>query len=205
MASVTLDVGYDAPMPGSIFTGLRCDGDRGSLTAGAIVLQPGSSDGATVTLDRADGEWQVTDAGTGIDEFLPFGIPTYATWSTWPGGTDPVPSTVSFVGVDDGETPAFTDIDDITAQAIATIDALNSQLPEFPANTRTVAVEPDGLPLIVIESDVGGDDSISGQVFYIWLQEGVDAAGSIGWAVETAYVTQVCSRGVSTPDRTLCV
>ena len=76
MARTVLEDGYDTPMPGLVFTGLRCDGDRGSLSAGSMFFQPGGVDGAIAILDRlSDGTWDVVDLGTGIAEFLPFGVP----------------------------------------------------------------------------------------------------------------------------------
>jgi len=206
MARTVLEDGYDSPMPGFVFTGLRCDGDRGSLSAGPMYLQPGGVDGAIAILDRlSDGSWDVVDLGTGIAEFLPFGVPTYATWAAWPGDTDPVPANETLRALIAPDGVEITDLLTYADQLATRLEDANAQDPEFPAEAHVVAIEPDGLPLVVVETSVGGDDSVSGQVVYVWLEETFDAAGRTGWAVEAAYVSQTCHRDVAVGEPTLCI
>ncbi len=206
MARQVLDVGFERPVPGLVFTGLRCEGDRGSLSVGSVFLQPGPPDGLIGELQRVGGGgWDVVDLGTAgvtVDEFPPFGVPSYDVWSAWPGDTEPLPAGLDLGAANE---PPTTDPAEFAARLVDIVDGATSQLPEFPAAAREVSVEPDGLPLVVIEADIGGDDSVGGQVYYVWLDESRNADGIVGWNVGTTYETQVCLRGRSTPDATLCI
>jgi len=171
-----------------------------------MYLQPGGVDGAIAILDRlSDGSWDVVDLGTGIAEFLPFGLPTNATWTAWPGDTDPVPANETLRALIASDGVEITDLPTYADQLATRLENANAQDPEFPAEAHVVAIEPDGLPLVVVETSVGGDDSVSGQVVYVWLEETFDAAGRTGWAVEAAYVSQTCHRDVAVGEPTLCI
>ena len=99
----------------------------------------------------------------------------------------------------------ITDLLTYADQLATRLEDANAQDPEFPAEAHVVAIEPDGLPLVVVETSVGGDDSVSGQVVYVWLEETFDAAGRTGWAIEAAYVSQTCHRDVAVGEPTLCI
>ncbi len=197
--------------PTLIFGALRCGADRAATTAGSVLFQPGPPDGLTTVHELADGAWVLRDSGTGIDEFPPHRNPSYATWSAWPGETAPyeppyiAPADPSIPTLDIGATltnPAPS-VDALAAAIVEHIDGLAPD-PEFPANARLVAVEPGGLPLIVAEADVGGDDSVRGEVVYVWFEPVFDQETITGYRIETTYVNQLCWRGGG-PDSPLCV
>jgi len=75
--------------------------------------------------------------------------------------------------------------------------------PEFPLNEHLVDVQPAGLPLIIAEVDIGGDDSVAGQVIYVWLEEQFDGDGPVGWQAAEVLVGEVCARGGSAGEE-LC-
>ena len=52
--------------------------------------------------------------------------------------------------------------------------------------------------------DLGGDDSVAGAVFYVWLDEQFDVSGPIGWRSTVVLVGDVCARGGSV-GRDICV
>lgn len=55
------------PSPAVALTSIRCTGDRATASVGSVLLQPGPPDGSLYLLERTNGDWTVTDAGTGID------------------------------------------------------------------------------------------------------------------------------------------
>jgi len=67
-----------------------------------------------------------------------------------------------------------------------------------------VDVQPAGLPLIIAQVDLGGDDSVFGAVFYVWLDEVIDDSGPIGWRASFVLGGDVCGRGDST-GREICI
>jgi hypothetical protein len=187
--------------PSSIVTGIGCIGDKAAVTTGSVLAQLGPPDGSIWTSLREDDEWILTDHGTGIETTIAFPIVPFDTWSSWPEST--VPGFTSFIWepiitIETQPSPdAFADA------VLATLGTLDTE-PEFPVNERIVAVQPDGLPLIVAQIEIGGDDSVDGAVIYVWLGEQFDAGGSIGWRAEAALRGWECARGESA-GRELCI
>jgi hypothetical protein len=184
----------------SIATALTCLDDKASAATAAVLLQFGPPDGLLWTALR-DPDWVITDQGTGIETFdLP--IPARSTWSTWPGDTTGRPSAywgdaIATVGVQ-------PDVATLADAILATLGPLAFD-PEFPLNERLVAVEPDGLPLIVVQVDIGGDDSLAGAAIFTWIEQVFDDSGPIGWQPDQVIVSDICARGTTVPDQELCV
>lgn len=189
-------------MPGSsIVMGIGCIDDKASLTTGSVLTQQGAPDGSIWQLLREDDVWTITDTGTGIDNPFSFPVVPFTTWSTWPEST--VPGFRSYlwepiVAIDTQPTvEAFAD------DVLVTLGTLATE-PEFPLNERLVAVQPDGLPVIIAQIDIGGDDSVAGAVIYVWLDEQFGDSGLIGWRAGEVLSGEVCARG-ETADRDLCI
>ncbi len=185
----------------SIVMGLGCIGDKAALTTGSVLTQAGSPDGSVSTALRENGTWAITDSGTGIETSLSLPIVPFDIWSTWPESThpgfrqywwDPIITIPTQPTVE-----AFAD------ELLATLATLATE-PEFPLNGRIVDLEPGGLPLIVAQVDLGGDDSVAGAVIYVWLDEQFDGSGPIGWRSTVVLVGDVCARGGSA-GRDICV
>ena len=155
--------------------------------------------GATGRFDLAcgdaDGVWSITDYGTGIEDDFSFPIAAVDTWAAWPGDTtgrpadDDTRALVDAVGVQ-------PDVATLTGQILAALESVGAG-PEFPPNPKVVSIEPDGLPLLVFQVDVGGDDSVGGQVVYVWITQVYDADGPIGWQASRVLVSSICLRGTS--------
>jgi hypothetical protein len=58
--------------------------------------------------------------------------------------------------------------------------------------------------VVVLEAELVGDDSVTGQVTYVWLDVQFNESGVVGFTVDTAYDGFECGRGI-TPDRTFCI
>ena len=183
----------------SIVGGIGCLADDASLTSGSVLLQSGPPDGSIWLAARdTDGTWSITDNGTGIDDFS-FPIAAVDTWTAWPGDTagrpaDDIQMLIDSVGVQ-------PDVTTLTDQILTALGTLGSD-PEFPPNPQVVASEPDGLPLLLIQVDVGGDDSVGGQVLFVWITQAYADGGPIGWQASQVLVSSICLRG-TTGD--LCV
>jgi hypothetical protein len=184
----------------SIVNGLGCLDDEASASTGPVLLQAGPSDGLLWSA-RRDPEWIVTDQGTGLTDSIAFPIPQRTTWSAWPGDTSGRPSSswsdaIAPIGVQ-------SDLAALADAVLAAVRPLQFD-PEFPLNERLVAVEPDGLPLIVVQVDIGGDDSVAGAVLFVWIEEAFDDDGPIGWRPSEVLVSDVCARGAPIPEGALC-
>ena len=184
----------------SIVMGIGCIDDKASLTTGSVLTQQGPPDGSIWLALREDDVWTIADRGTGIETQLSFPIAPLSTWSQWPEST--VPGFRSYwwepiVAIDTQPT-----IDAFAEELLATLGTLATD-PEFPLNERLVAVLPDGLPLVVAQVDIGGDDSVAGAVIYVWLDEDFDDSGPIGWRSGEVLTGDVCARGDSAGE--LCI
>ena len=164
--------------------GVGCLDDRASLTTGSVLLQNGPPDGS-IWLAAHDGEgaWTITDSGTGIEEDFAFPVAALDTWAAWPGDTTAIPNGCCRPDMD--VQPSVTALADETILRLRTLGTD----PEFPTNPRVLAVEPDGLPLLVFQLDIGGDDSVGGQVVHVWIRQAFDADGPIGWQVDEVLVS----------------
>jgi len=186
----------------SIVMGIGCIDDKASLTTGSVLMQEGPPDGSIwLALRDEAGIWSITDNGTGIDNAFSFPIAPMAVWENWPGSTvarfrpywwEPI------VAI-----PMQPMVEALADELLATLGPLNTD-PEWPMNERIVDVQPAGLPLIIAQVDLGGDDSVVGAVFYVWLDEVIDDSGSIGWRASFVLGGDVCGRGDST-GREICI
>ncbi len=184
----------------SIATAMTCLDDKASAATAPVLLQSGPPDGSLWTALR-DPDWEITDQGTGIEATFDVPIPARSTWSRWPGDTTGRPSAywgdaIATVGVQ----PDVATLADAIITAVAPL-AFD---PDFPLNERLVAVEPDGLALIVVQVDIGGDDSVAGAAIFTWVEEVFDQSGPIGWQPDQVIVSDICARGAPVPDRELC-
>ncbi len=183
----------------SVITGIGCIDGRASIDSGSVLTQDGPPDGSIWLAERdANGPWVVTDTGTGLDDTFSFPIVPIA---QWPESTRARPS--SYWSDPIVTIPAQPDVDTLASEVLATISTLNTD-PEFALNERLVAVRPDGLPLIIVQVDLGGDDSVIGGVIYVWLDETFDDNGPTGWQAGDVLVGNVCGRGGSA-GQDLCI
>ena len=185
----------------SIVGGIGCIDDKASLTTGSVLTQQGPPDGSIWSALRSGGVWSITDNGTGIDDDVSFPVVAFDTWSGWPEST--VPGFRSYWWEPIVAIPTQPTVDALADQLLGTVGTLGVD-PEFPLNERLVAVQPDGLPLIVAQVDVGGDDSVAGAVIYVWLDQEFDDAGPVGWRAGEVLAGEVCARGGSA-GRELCI
>lgn len=167
----------------SIATAMTCLDDKASAATAPVLLQSGPPDGSLWTALR-DPDWEITDQGTDVAVSFAQPIPSRSTWSSWPGDTTGRPSAywgdaIATVGVQ-------PDVATLADTILSTVAPLAFEA-EFPLNERLVALEPDGLPSIVVQVDIGGDDS-----------------GPIGWQPDQVLVSDICARGAPVPDRELC-
>ncbi len=181
--------------------GIGCINDKAALTTGSVLTQDGPPDGSIWTALREDGIWAITDNGTGIETTLSFPIVPIEVWSTWPEST--VPGFRSYWWEPIVAIPRQPTVDAFADELLATLGTLGTD-PEFPPNEQLVAVQPNGLPLIVAQVDIGGDDSVAGAVIYVWLDQEFDDTGPIGWRSGEVLAGEVCARGESA-GRDLCV
>jgi hypothetical protein len=184
----------------SIADGLGCLDDEASASTGPVLLQTGPPDGSLWSA-QGDPQWLITDRGTGLIDSFAFALPQRTTWSAWPGDTNGRPS--SFWGEAIARVGVQPDLATLADALLAAARPLQFD-PEFPLNERLVAVEPDGLPLIVVQVDIGGDDSVAGAVLFVWIEEVFDDAGPIGWRPAQVLVSSVCARGAPVPEGALC-
>ena len=122
-------------------------------------------------------------------------------WSTWAEST--VPGFRAYWWEPIVAIPRQPTVDAFTDELLATLGTLGTD-PEFPLNEQLVAVQPNGLPLIVAQVDIGGDDSVAGAVIYVWLDQEFDDTGPIGWRAGEVLAGEVCARSGSA-GRDLCV
>ncbi len=185
----------------NIVTGIGCIDDQASLTTGPVLTQQGPPDGSIwlASLDEA-GVWSITDNGTGIEDFS-FPVVPGSVWEAWPEST--VPGFRPFWQEPIVAIPVQPTVEAFADELIATIGSLNTD-PEFPLNERLVEVRPAGFALIIAQVDIGGDDSVAGQVIYVWLVEEFGEDGPIGWRAGEVLVGEVCARG-ETAGQDLCV
>ena len=187
--------------PSSIVTGIGCIEDRASLTTGPVLTQEGPPDGSIWLASRDDaGRWSITDNGTGIEDFS-FPVVAGSVWEAWPEST--VPGFRPFWQEPIAAIPVQPTVDAFADELLTTLATLNTD-PEFPLNERLVEIRPAELPLIIAQVDIGGDDSIAGQVIYVWLDEEFDENDPIGWQAGEVLVGEVCARG-ETAGQDLCV
>jgi hypothetical protein len=186
----------------SIVMGIGCIDDKASLTTGAVLTQDGPPDGSIWLALRENGAWSITDSGTGIDNSFSFPIAPFDTWSTWPDST--VPGFRSYWWEPIIAIPSQPTVDAFAAELLRTLGTLGFD-PEFPLNERLVAVQPGGLALIVAQVDLGGDDSVSGGVIYVWLEQAFDDNGPTGWRASAVLAGAVCARGTDSSASELCI
>jgi hypothetical protein len=187
--------------PSSIMTGIGCIGDKAAVTTGSMLTQLGPPDGSIWTWVREGDDWILTDVGTGIETTLSFPVVPFDTWSTWPEST--VPGFRSYWWEPIVAIPTQPTVDALADELLGTLATLGVD-PEFPLNERLVAVQPDGLPLIVAQVDLGGDDSVAGAVIHVWLDQQFDVTGPIGWRSGEVLAGEVCARGEAA-GRELCI
>ena len=191
----------DETQPSSIVMGIGCIGDKAALTTGSVLSQTGAPDGAIWLAVREDGVWNITDSGTSVETLLSFPIVPFDVWSTWPESTQP--GFRSYWWEPIMVLPTQPTVEAFTDELLATLGTLGTD-PEFPVNERVVAVEPGGLPLIVAQVDLGGDDSVAGAVIYVWFGEEFDDSGLVGWRPTAILTGDVCARGGSA-GREICI
>jgi hypothetical protein len=178
--SITSAIDLFRELPASsIVLGIGCIDDKASLTTGSVLTQ----------------------RGTGLETGLVFPIVAQSMWETWPEST--VPGFRANWWEPIVAIPTQPTIDAFADELLATVATLGGD-PEFPLNERIIAVEPDGLQLIVAQVDIGGDDSVVGQIIYVWLNNEFDENGPIGWSARAVLVGEVCARG-GTAGADLCV
>lgn len=188
-------------MPDSSIAGtLTCLDDRASASTGPVLLQVGPPDGSLWTAVR-DPEWLITERGTEVADSFAFPVPQRTTWSAWPGDTNGRPSRYWSDAI--APIAVQPDLATLADAVLAAVRPLQFD-PEFPLNERLVAVEPDGLPLIVVQVDIGGDDSVAGAVLFVWIEETFDDDGPTGWRPAQVLVSDICARGTPAPDGGLC-
>ena len=185
----------------SIVMGIGCIGDKAALTTGSVLTQQGPPDGSIWVALRENDVWTITDSGTGIETQLSFPIVPFSTWSSWPEST--VPGFRSHLWEPIVAIEPQPTVDAFADAVLATLGTLDTD-PEFPQNERIIAVQPDGVPLVVAQIDIGGDDSVAGAVIYVWLDEQFDDSGPIGWRAGAVLSGDVCARGES-GGRELCI
>ena len=185
----------------SVVMGLGCIGDKAAFTTGSVLTQTGSPDGSIWTALRENGTWAITDSGTDIETSLSLPIVPFDIWSTWPESTQPGFQQYWWDPII--AIPTQPTVDAFADELLATLGTLATD-PEFPLNQRIVDLEPGGLPLIVAQVDLGGDDSVAGAVIYVWLDEQFDESGPIGWRSTVVLVGDVCARSGSA-GRDICV
>ena len=186
---------------GGLVTGIGCIDDKASMTTGSVLTQDGPPDGSIWTALRENGVWEITDSGTGISDDFAFPIVPIEVWSTWPEST--LPGFRSYWSEPIVAIPTQPTVEAFADQLLATLGTLGTD-PEFPLNERLVAVQPGGLPLIVAQVDLGGDDSVAGAVIYVWLDQEFDDSGPIGWRAGEVLAGEICARSGSA-GRELCV
>ncbi len=173
----------------SIVGGIGCLDDSASLTSGSVLLQNGPPDGSIWMASREGDVWKIVESGTGIDEDFSFPLAAVDIWTAWPGDTSARPNGCCWTDV-----AVHPDVNVLAGEIILRLGTLGPD-PEFPTNPRVVEVEPDGLPLLVFQIDVGDDDSVGGQVVHVWIEEVLDADGPVGWQVDEVLVSDICLRG----------
>jgi hypothetical protein len=187
--------------PSSIVGAIGCIDDKAALTTASVLTQDGPPDGSIWTALRdQNGVWSINDYGTGIESGLTFPVVPVAVWEAWPQST--ITSFRSYWWEPIVAVPTQPTIDAFADELLATLRPLNPD-PEFPLNERIVEVQPAGLPLIVAQVDLGGDDSVVGAVLYVWLEQAFDDQGPSGWRAGHVLVGDVCGRGDSSGE--LCV
>lgn len=186
----------------SILMGIGCIDDKASLTTGSVLTQQGPPDGSIrLALRDEAGVWSITDNGTGIDNAFSFPIAPMAVWENWPGST--VARFRSYWWEPIVAIPTQPTVEALADELLATLGPLDTD-PEWPLNERLVEMQPAGLPLIIAQVDLGGDDSVVGAVFYVWLDEVFDDSGPIGWRASYLLGGDVCGRADST-GREICI
>ncbi len=177
----------------SIVMGIGCIDDAASLTTGSVLTQDGPPDGSIwlAQLD-ANGTWTITDNGTGIEADSSFPIVPQSVWEAWPEST--VPGFRSYWSEPIVAIPTQPTVDAFADDVLTTLGTLGGD-PEFPLNERLVDIQPAGLPLIIAQVELGGDDSVAGQVIYVWLDQEFDGSGPIGWRSGHVLAGEVCARG----------
>jgi len=81
--------------------------------------------------------------------------------------------------------PTQPTVEALADELLATLGTLDTD-PEWPLNERLVEMQPTGLPLIIAQVDLGGDDS-----------------GPIGWRASYVLDGDVCGRGASVGE--ICI
>lgn len=182
--------------PSSVmFPSLRCDGTDGVLGTAGVLLHNGPADPGYEIFERADraADWTHVRREPNAVAPEPYAVLPHALWSQWPGDTTAHVSNrfdVSFGGSSG----------DPAANAATVAALLDEEAdPEFPANARVLATWPqEGIPtLVVVEEDVGGDDSVVGAVHYVHVTGGPNDYRVADW-----FTSWRCGRGGG-PD--LCI
>jgi len=184
-------------------TGIGCIDDKASLVTGSVLAQQGPPDGSIwLAVRNGEGAWSITDNGTGIDEeAFSFPIVPQSVWELWPEST--VPGFRSFWWEPIVAIPTRPTVDAFADELLTTLATLDTEA-EFPLNERLVEVRPAGLPLVIAQVDIGGDDSVAGAVIYVWLDEVFDDSGPVGWRAGEVLAGEVCTRG-ETAGHDLCI
>jgi len=187
----------------SMVTGIGCIDDKASLVTGSVLAQQGPPDGSIwLAVRNGEGAWSITDNGTGIDEeAFSFPIVPQSVWELWPEST--VPGFRSFWWEPIVAIPTRPTVDAFADELLTTLATLDTEA-EFPLNERLVEVRPAGLPLVIAQVDIGGDDSVAGAVIYVWLDEVFDDSGPVGWRAGEVLAGEVCTRG-ETAGHDLCI
>lgn len=186
----------------SIVMGIGCIDDKASLTTGSVLMQEGSPDGSIwLALRDEAGIWSITDNGTGVDNAFSFPIAPMAVWENWPGSTVARFSSYWWEAI--VAIPTQPTVEALADELLTTLGPLNPD-PRWPLNERLVEMQPAGLPLVIAQVDLGGDDSVAGAMLYVWLDEVIDDSGRIGWRVSYVLDGDVCGRRDST-GREICI
>ncbi len=175
----------------AVVSGAICRNSNATLNIGSQLTGNGPPDGGFIEFSRPDGSgpWTSLGGGTAGEMVRSLAIPAFDVWSQWPGQTRSSWFTPDWA---DGVTaPTAAGVGE---RVVEGLNAMSSA--EFPANAQVVA-EIDHL--VVVQEDVGGDDSIAGAVHYVHLVD--DGAGTL--VVRDWFVASVCARGDGPTE--LCV
>jgi hypothetical protein len=182
------------PFLGSAHTGMICTATRGTVDRTSTLLQNIGADGGFNEYERADrfSDWTSLGGGTAGQLVLAMPIPQHAVWSAWPGQTAPYPASEFRRSPLDGQT--FLDIEDAAAAIVAQLDELSHD--EFPLDPTVVEIVGD---LVVIQSTINDDDSVSGDIDYVFV---VQVEGGV--TIYEWFRASTCRRGDPGPTE-LCV
>jgi hypothetical protein len=174
-----------------VITGAICAEQNATLTFSGQLVSNIGGDGGFIEFERTGrfDRWTSIGRGTAGENVASLAIPAFDVWSAWPGQTRSFPFDPDWA--EGAGAPTAAEVAD------RIVDGLNaSASSEFPANARVVEVLGR---LVVVEEDVGGDDSVAGAVHYVHLID--DGAGAL--AIGKWFTGSICARGAGPTE--LCI